>query len=182
MTRPCRKCGCEKRYKNGKCVECHKARELARSRANPENNRARVAQWQKDNPEKYAASRTAYTYKNRANKKRYDQQYNATNKARKQAQGKLWNKNNPALKRAYSAKRRAARLNATPDWAIQFIIREAYALSRLRTKLTGVSWHVDHIVPLVNPIVCGLHTHDNLQVISAVANIAKGNQVWPDMP
>lgn len=182
MSKPCRICGCERRYKNGKCVSCHKARELARSRANPEKNRARVAQWIQDNPERYAASRAAQTAKNKQSKKIYDQTYNAANRDRKLAQNKLWSKNNQSLRNAHHAKRRAAKLHATPDWAIHFFIREAYALSRLRTQLTGISWHVDHIVPLINPLVCGLHTHTNLQVIPAVANTAKGNQVWPDMP
>jgi hypothetical protein len=55
------------------------------------------------------------------------------------------------------------------------MIKEIYALSALRTKLTGVLWHVDHILPLQGEIVSGLHTPFNMQVIPAIENIKKSN-------
>ena len=76
-------------------------------------------------------------------------------------------------------------MNATPAWANQFFIEEAYDLARLRTQQkTGRSdeWQVDHIVPLQHPLVQGLHVEHNLQVIPAIHNQRKGNRVWPDMP
>ena len=86
---------------------------------------------------------------------------------------------------ARNVARRAAKLNATPVWANQFFIEEAYDLAQRRTKMKcgGIDkWHVDHIVPLKSPIVCGLHVEHNLQVIPGVENIRKGNRHWPDMP
>lgn len=79
-------------------------------------------------------------------------------------------------------RRRAAKLLATPVWANRFFIREAYALAKLREKVCGGKWHVDHIVPLRSELVCGLHVEHNLQVIPAAVNTAKHNRYWPDMP
>lgn len=64
---------------------------------------------------------------------------------------------------------------AKPGWANPFFLREIYELARLRTKSTGVEWHVDHIIPLRGNLVCGLHVPDNLRVIVGAENVAKGN-------
>lgn len=40
---------------------------------------------------------------------------------------------------------------------------------------TGVEYVVDHIVPVRHPLVSGLHTDANLQVITAEENRIKGN-------
>lgn len=71
---------------------------------------------------------------------------------------------------------------ATPGWANLFFIEEAYLLATLRNRLTGVKWEVDHEVPLVHPLVCGLHVEHNLRVIPAMENRRKGNRFWQDMP
>ena len=93
-----------------------------------------------------------------------------------------WKLNNPGLVNADTAKRFAAKMQAVPVWACNFIMEEAYVLARLRTDVMGFEWHVDHIVPLRSKLVCGLHTHDNLRVIPAKVNMLKGNRTWPDMP
>lgn len=77
---------------------------------------------------------------------------------------------------------RAKKFKATPLWADEFIMSEAYDLAQLRTNVMGFKWEVDHIVPLQSKVVCGLHTQDNLQVIPSRLNKSKGNHYWPDMP
>lgn len=47
--------------------------------------------------------------------------------------------------------------------------------ARLR-QVTGCVWEVDHIVPLKNPIVCGLHNEFNLRVIQRFDNRSKNNK------
>lgn len=91
----------------------------------------------------------------------------------------------PHVFKAAAKARMAAKLCATPAWANQFFIEEAYALAGLRTaQQTGgiAKWHVDHIVPLRSKLVCGLHVENNLAVIPAGDNIRKSNLYWPDMP
>lgn len=71
---------------------------------------------------------------------------------------------------------------ATPAWAEHSAIRTLYQWARVKTWITGELWVVDHIVPKINPYVCGLHVRANLRVIRAVENTAKANLWWPDMP
>jgi len=70
---------------------------------------------------------------------------------------------------ARNAKYRASKLNATPNWANLIAIKEIY-----RTCHEG--YHVDHIVPLQNDLVCGLHCEFNLQHLPARENLSKGNK------
>ncbi len=76
------------------------------------------------------------------------------------------------------AERRLFMRERTPAWANLVLIRVLYNTSRL----LGAAWHVDHVVPLVHPHVCGLHCSDNLRVIRCLENINKSNHQWPDKP
>lgn len=77
----------------------------------------------------------------------------------------------------HSNMRRAAKLNATPWWADIAKIRAIYAKRLRLTRETGIMHHVDHIVPLRSPVVCGLHVPWNLRVIPARANLQKNNRL-----
>ena len=126
-----------------------------------------VAAWNSRHPGRKIASTLAWQEKNRAKVLAASARFRAANRDKG---------------RAHAAAREALKACATPSWANDFIIEEAYALAQLRTKVMGFKWHVDHIVPLKSPLVCGLHTHDNLQVIPAAENHKKSNKYWPDMP
>lgn len=79
---------------------------------------------------------------------------------------------NPGMNAKIVAKRRAARLNATPSWG-QDGIAEVY----LEANSFGLT--VDHIVPLQGKLVCGLHVWDNLQLLTASANNFKRHKFDP---
>lgn len=81
-----------------------------------------------------------------------------------------------------NASRRAAKLQATPSWASEALILAIYEECQLRSEETGIVHHVDHVVPLISDIVCGLHCEDNMQILPASVNLSKGNRHWPDMP
>lgn len=70
---------------------------------------------------------------------------------------------------------------ATPPWADSRAIAAFYAEARRLTRETGELHVVDHVVPKINPLVCGLHVPANLRVIHWLENTAKSNLWWPDM-
>lgn len=73
-------------------------------------------------------------------------------------------------------------LQVMPKWAIPEKIAFIYSLARQLTLKTGVEYQVDHVVPLRNKLVSGLHTEQNLVAIPKLENLKKGNHYWPDMP
>ena len=143
--------------------------------ANKELIRMRKAVWRASNQEQIKISKAKWGAENREHKRIMNAAWFAAHP---------YNTRNikPEKRCAYQAKRRSKKLNATPSWANEFVIGEAYSLARLRTKVMGFKWHVDHIVPLLSKIVCGLHCEQNLQVIPATQNIMKKNVQWPNMP
>lgn len=96
--------------------------------------------------------------------------------------GKRYNTRTNAHANVHNANRRAAKLQATPKWASEALILAIYEECQLLSEETGIPHHVDHAVPLISDIVCGLHCEDNLQILPALDNLSKGNRHWPDMP
>ena len=79
-----------------------------------------------------------------------------------------------AQKRKIHVKRELAMQTQWTEFDNLFF-EEIYDLAKLREKATGFKWHVDHIIPLQNKNVCGLHVPENLQCIPAKLNLIKGN-------
>lgn len=70
---------------------------------------------------------------------------------------------------ARTAKYRAKKLQATPQWANIEAIKEFY-------ENCPEGHHVDHIIPLNGTNVCGLHVIENLQYLPAKENLKKSNK------
>lgn len=88
---------------------------------------------------------------------------------------------NPRLRMSGGAEVWIKYRRARPCWQHPGALREVWKESRRRTDATGVQHSVDHIVPLIHPLVCGLHCLANIQIIPLAENIAKSNNWWPDM-
>lgn len=144
------------------CKPCH----IRITNSNP-RIRERIAEWAKRNPKRRAAHAASWRVRNPERAKQVAKNWRETH--RDYINGRK-------VQRILIAKQQ------TPKWSIPFFVREARALARLRTRMTGFEWHVDHIVPLRHPLVCGLHSHTNIRVVPAVVNLRKNNHHWPDMP
>jgi len=73
----------------------------------------------------------------------------------------------------YASKRRL-RVD-TLDPFTEFVMEECSLLAQDREEITGMKWHIDHIVPLFHKDACGLHVAANLQVVPAWWNHKKRN-------
>lgn len=87
--------------------------------------------------------------------------------------------NNTEKYKASGAKRRAAKLNATPKWLTKqdyVEIEDIYWQSKEYNRLLYDIFHVDHIIPLQGKNVCGLHVPWNLQILTEKENLSKNNK------
>lgn len=81
-----------------------------------------------------------------------------------------------AYHRAWATDKQKRIKQATPSWADKSKIKEFYLRASILTKETGITYEVDHIIPIKGKNVCGLHVETNLQVITQAENRKKGNQ------
>ena len=105
-------------------------------------------------------------------------QHNRNNPEKAREQRKKWKLKNPNKVQQESARRRATKIERTPDWLnaghlfeIECIYRYCAALRSI-----GLDYEVDHIVPLQGECVSGLHLPWNMQIITASENAKKGNR------
>ena len=122
---------------------------------NKENIKNKIRLFYLNNKEKLKEKNKLYYLNNKENvKKKY----------------KLYRLKNRNLLNAIAAKRRAAKLNATPKFANLNKIKKIY-------KNCPKGYHVDHIIPLQGENVCGLHVEWNLQYLKPFDNISKSNKL-----
>lgn len=69
---------------------------------------------------------------------------------------------------------------SAPPWVDRKALYEIRDAARFLTKVTGEQYQVDHIIPLLHPLVCGLTVPWNLRIVHYKVNGAKGNTWEPD--
>jgi hypothetical protein len=137
--------------------------------------------WSKNRQEVLARWKETYPQRQEAHR-----EYNRTRAAlispQAVARAMQWRKDNPGMHAANTATRRSAKLRATLGERDATAIKRIYAEAKRFSSLLGITLHVDHIVPLVSPDVCGLHVWANLQLLERGENSRKSNRIWPDQP
>jgi len=92
---------------------------------------------------------------------------------RSRERNRAWYRDNKPEASAIRARRRA-RLKGSERGGDPSEIAKVYALASALTERFGVPYHVDHLMPLAKG---GSHHQDNLVVMRADWNIAKGSRV-----
>lgn len=103
----------------------------------------------------------------------------AEQKLNKSKHTNKWRSQNRDKSNALYALRRASKRSATPPWLTKEdkeTISELYTICQMFKLYTGQEYHVDHIVPLVNRNICGLHISCNLRIVPAFENLSKNNK------
>jgi 5-methylcytosine-specific restriction endonuclease McrA len=164
---PCTRGHVSLRKTKGTCVECMKedwAIDNEKRKEKPKSEAAKAAgkRYYEKNREVVIARAAARPHEE---VREYKEKYKAAN---------------PELYKALTSVRKRRHRNATPPWITKeqkLQIRQMYLQAQKLTKVTGERYVVDHIVPLINDFVCGLHLPWNLRVMTQEENLKKSNKL-----
>ena len=176
MSKTCTKCKelktleafyCQRSKYNAQCKKCKQIKEREWRLNNKERNKVAEERSRDKRKDKIRLAAT---------------RWGELNKDRKLQSTKRWQKQNPGKVNAITAKRRAAKLRATPKWLTSQQLTEISEFYILAKELQWLSdptspLQVDHIIPLQGKNVSGLHVPWNLQILPKKANLIKGNKV-----
>lgn len=139
-------------------------------------NAAKSKRWREQNPEAAKAAKQKYyaSEKGKAQKRKEDAAYKTSGGRDAYEKRRASKPISEARKQArlrYQLMRRSGE-QALDDFC-KWVLSEAVHLAKLREKLCGGKWHVDHIEPVSKG---GQSTYDNLQVVPAYWNRSKSNK------
>jgi 5-methylcytosine-specific restriction endonuclease McrA len=161
---------------NSSCKSCHNLKAKAWADSNRDKTRGYTNQWKKSNPDKVKD----YNIINSKSQSILKLKWLKNNPEKVSNSCRKWRKSNPGKVNHNHAKRRTAKLNCTPKWlTVDDLqkIQDFYIEAAKRTRDTGVSHQVDHIIPLQGKTVSGLHVPWNLQILTKVENSSKNNKL-----
>ena len=167
--------------------EANKEKVLAFQKEYREDNReernARQKEYREDNREKISTAAKEYYEANREEINASVRAHYQANKEKIRVCKRAYSRANPGKINAKGAKRRAARIQRTPNWLTHEdyrAIRSLYETASALTQSTGIVHHVDHIIPLQGRTVSGFHCPNNLQILTQSENCSKNNKFTGD--
>jgi len=152
--------------------EENKEKMKAYGKAYRKENKEKIKVYREESKDRIKAYGKAYYQENKDKIKAYYQENKDKIKAYSKAYGKANYQKNKGIRNALTAKRKATKLKATPSW----LTKEQYRKIKEIYSTCPKGYHVDHIIPLKNGNVCGLHVPWNLQHLPANENLSKSNK------
>lgn len=195
--KPCERCGGFERYScNRNCCQCRldylnqwrknnkdKAESSARKNRkifyirHKDKIKEENKKWDANNREKISEARKKRYKEDGGKRREKNKEYRNNNISTCRSYEEKYRKNNPEKYRASRSLHGQLLRKRKPKWFDLKKAADVYKMASLMTKSTGVKHHVDHIIPLRGKNVSGLHVHYNLQVITAIDNLRKGNRI-----
>lgn len=111
----------------------------------------------------------------------YASEYRAQNRENAKEASRKWRQENKGKATANARNYRAKKMQRTASWANEQLIAAYYTEAKRLEELTGIKFHVDHIIPLQGELVSGLHVETNLQLLPAHENRDKSNSFDPEL-
>jgi hypothetical protein len=168
-------------YTGQPCVNGHTVERFTSSGACIICARINQRRWNSKSVERIRGYGRKHYQNNRETRVEAARLYRQNNPDAANAATRKWRQKNKEVMLAHNSKRRARMLQAMPPWLDTKDFVSIYADASRISKETGIPHHVDHIVPLVNKWVCGLHVPWNLQIIPAKENQRKNNRFDLDL-
>ena len=161
------------------CKACKSAAAAQYRAKNAEACRARSLQWHNENRDRSIATTRAWQAANAEDYAATTAAYRSSRRDELRAAWRTWRDANRDAVRRLKAQRRAAQKLAVAPWGNPAAIKAVYTLAVRLSQTTGIEHHVDHIIPLQHPLVCGLHVEHNLRAIPRSENQRKHNKWAP---
>ena len=156
-----------------RCKQCIKVyneqnndRKAEYNRRYRKENKEQISAYRKANKEEILKKRKLYYQENKEREAKRNKQYNEANKEKRKEKRKEYLKKNKNLSRKWAAKRRASKLNQTPNYTNPSLVDKIY-------ENCPEGYHVDHMTPLA----CGgLHHESNLCYLPQAITASKGSK------
>lgn len=163
----------------------YREKDLLNKKRYREENKEAVAESKKKSVAKkrdhYLQVKRDYYQENKVEILKEMQLYRDNNKEKINERHRLYYLNNSDVYKYNAARRRVLQKRAQPPCLTEDDLSEIklfYKVTSFLEKITGEKFHVDHIIPINNDIICGLHVPWNLQILTAKDNIRKSNHLY----